>query len=255
MKKIWFFVVLFISFAVFAKDGVQIAPIGEANTIELQLQVEKWVNTTTALVTMSSDATLEKGNLTQTRGQILQKMNFLADKADWNITVFSIAQSDSGLEQLHVEAQARIAEDKLGSLRDKAKDASKPGLTIRVLSVDFSPSMTELEKAKAQLREQIYSDATNEMERINKAYPGQNYTLRSIVFQSALQPPSPMPLNVMAFGVAGGARAKSSDANGSENAILSVGTKMQMSATVQLATAGSTFGHPIVITDTSNTNR
>jgi len=211
--------------------------------VELQLQAEQWVKTNTALVTISADITLDKNNsFLQTREQLLQKLNNLAEKTTWNITAFNTFQSDSGLEQIHVEAQARLQETILGTLREKTKSLSKPGLTLRVVSTDFTPSLDELEIAKANLRSVIYNEAKQETDRINKIYPEQNYLLHSITFQPTQ--PMPIPFNAMlaratADGVGAGAAGGSYKNTAADTSILAVSTKMQLTATVDLSSSTS----------------
>lgn len=239
----------------YAKSSVNVAAeIFNPGVVELQLQTEQWVNTNTALVTISADATLDKGNnFAQTRTQLLQKFTDLSDSSvTWNITVFNISQSDSGLEQMHVEAQARLPEGKLANLRTKTKDLSKPGLTLRLASIDFSPSLNEMETVKSNLRMTIYTEAKNEVVRINKVYPEQKYVLSSISFQP-ITPSLPIPLaiNTMAMthgamGDGGNMRGGNSGGGGSNTAestaVLAVSTKLQMNATVELASSVSAGG-------------
>jgi len=150
---------------------------------------------------------------------------------------------------MHVEAQARLAEDKLSNLRTKAKDLSKPGLALRLVSVDFTPSVTDMEAAKAALRTVIYNAANAEIARINKAYPEQKYVLRSITFQQVNSSPAPMALAGGSMMAAAAPRGKQKAADSSEDAaaLLAVSTKIQMEATVELAPAPIT-----TITSTSS---
>lgn len=229
--------------------------------IELQLQTEQWVNTNQALVTISVDATIDKtNNFTEIRVQLLQKFAELADQGTtWNITTFSTSQSESGLEQIHVEAQARLQENKLNQLRTKVKDLSKPGLTLRLASIDFSPSVADMENVKAGLRTAIYNEAKNEIVRINKVYPEQKYVLRSIVFQPVTPPIIPLAVNAMAMtnmamgSNGGGGHARGGSVNkesgGGNTAVMAVSTKMQLSATIELTP--TTTGTPTTIATTT----
>lgn len=215
-----------------------IPDITTPSVVEFQLQKEQWVKTNTALVTISADVTLDKANsFVQTREQLLAKFATLAENITWNITTFNTSQSESGLEQMHVEAQARLAENTLGNLREKTKELSKPGLTLRLVSIDFSPSAEELETAKANLRSIIYNEAKQEITRINKIYPEQNYILHSITFQPTAPAPMPLALNVMASRVADGTFGGANKNAATDTAVLAVSTKMQLTATVDLSSS------------------
>lgn len=236
MKKLALLILISCSICGNASAKIQITGDINQGNVELQLQAEQWVSTNTALVSVSADATLDKTNtLTQTREQLLKKFAELADNTTWNITTFTTSQSESGLEQMHVDAQARLQESKLTNLREKLKNLSKPGLTLRIGSIDFSPSLAEFETAKANLRSMIYSDAKNEAARLNKVYPDQNYKLYSIVFQPSSMP-QPTALNAMAAPRMGDNMGyKAAAAGAGSTAVLAVNTKIEMDATVQLA--------------------
>jgi hypothetical protein len=208
-------------------------------TIQFQVRVEQWVKTSSALVTTGADATLSKGaSLAKIREEILKKFTELSDnKTEWNITVLNTSPSDSGLEQVHLEAEARLPENQLAALRDKAKELSKPGLTLRVISINFSPSLNELENARNSLRAEIYNNAKEETARLNKVYPTQQYGIYSIIFQPMFDQPMAMMSNAI-----GGGRALASENRISAEAdvephLLAVSTKIQMTAVVELSTA------------------
>jgi|GEM_PF-4384496 len=247
------------------RNGNSIPIFLNSGTVEVQLQAEQWVSTTSALVTISADATLnskdskndKNGGFTQTRKQLLQKFNEIASDTTWNITAFNTSQSGSGLDQVHLEAQARLPENRLANLRTKAKDLSEPGLTLRLVSIDFSPSIPEVEAAKANLRSTIYNEAKIEVTRINKIYPEQNYVLRSIYFQQTSATPIPMLMNTMTGGFsrsAGTSNAQiasidsttisaqklSNSENDGGDLIMAVSTKIQLNATVELTPAKET---------------
>jgi hypothetical protein len=160
------------------------------NTVTYPITVEKWATTNTAKVTVSMDAALDKVGLTDINSHVLENLNKMATKADWHITQFNRTQDKSGLEVLHVEAEARLTQDNLAGLRDKAKTVSKAGETYTVSAIDFSPSNTEMEATHAAARAEIYESAKQEITRLNQAYPEQHYFLRSLDFA----PVSPGPV-------------------------------------------------------------
>lgn len=196
-------------------------------SIILQLQNEQWVTTNTAEVVIGIDATLDKLGLLQARDDILKKLATLA-KADWHLTDFNQMQNESGLEQLHVAATARVPEALLTNLRDQAKTLSKPGLTFHVLAINFSPSLAEMENAKAILRSELYTIAQDEVIRLNKVSHDQKYIIHSINFAEA-QPLPPVPMNSY-IALAGDSNVKTKSAA----TVLAVSTKIQMTATVEL---------------------
>lgn len=223
--KILFLFLMLFSLLSFAKDDT-------SNSVVLQLQSEQWVTTNTAEVIIGIDATLDKLGLLQVRDNVLKNLTALA-KADWHLTDFNQMQNESGLEQLHIVANARVPEALLSGLRDQAKVMSKPGLAFHVLAINFTPSLGEIESAKANLRSDLYTAAQDEVVRLNKVYHDQKYVIHSINFSDA-QPPMPMMAMNSLVGMGDGASKIKSAAT-----ILAVSTKIQMMATIELATSST----------------
>lgn len=170
------------------------------NQISLQLNAEQWAATQTANVVVSVDASLDKLGLGEAQQTVLQKLNSIA-KANWQITRFDRSQDQSGLETVHIEAQTRLATNALAGLRDAAKNVSKPGQTYRIQSIEFTPSLAEIEAVRLALRASIYSRAKSELAELNKMYPDQHYFLHGIDFNPPTVTPTPIPLQKNMFAV------------------------------------------------------
>ncbi len=152
------------------------------NRIILQLQAQQWVQTKTAKVIVAINATLNKTQLAQAHQHIMQKLQQIDNKAQWHITNYQRSQGQSGLEQVNVTAQARIAEATLPGLRGKAKQASKPGFTLKIQSIEFTPSMADIAKVRKALRMKLYQQAKAEIAELNKIYPQQDFQIHLINF-------------------------------------------------------------------------
>lgn len=214
----------------------------EPNRVTFQLQTEKWVLTDTAEVTVGISATLDKMGLSQARTQILEKLAILSKDADWHIIAFDRSQNQSGLEQLQAEAQARLPEKSLSDLRDKAKEISKPGLAFDIQNIVFVPSLADFEKARIDLRSMIYADAQAEVDKLNKAFPNQKYSVHSISFRDEGMPMPVINRPVYAAFVGGGAGAAVNKASAPEQS-LTVSNKIQTTAMVTLDSAVDNTGH------------
>ncbi|MFU8797333.1 MAG: hypothetical protein ACNA7Y_01360, partial [Gammaproteobacteria bacterium] len=119
------------------------------NRVALSLTAEQWATTANARVIISMDASIKETELNKLRTSILDKLNQLAPKTDWNITRFDRTESSSGLVQVQIEAEARLPESSLSDLNEKTKTLSKAGEKYRILTIDFTPSLSELEKIRA----------------------------------------------------------------------------------------------------------
>jgi hypothetical protein len=224
MKKLLLscFFILF-SLPVFAEANLE--PL--LDKVSLQLQAEQWVTTKTALVNVSVNAAVTDQGIEKIQVEAMQKLNQLSDKSEWHIVSFDRQEDRSGLESIQIVAQARLPQSDLANLRNKAKDISKPGVTFTIDSVQFVPSETEIREANQNLRNNLYQQARAEIEALNKVYTDQKYYLHQIDFLAAVPSPMPVPQNMMAMKVA------------SQPSPLTVGNKIQMQATVVLASMPS----------------
>lgn len=157
-------------------------PPRRPDRVVLQLSAEDWVDTKTARLTVAVDAAESAQNAGGVRDRVLTVLGGLAKDADWHITRFDRGRDNAGLETSRVTAEARVAEDVLSGIYDKARSASRPGLQVRVAGIDFSPTLAENEAVRAGLRAEIYRQVGAELERLKTAHPGRTFRLRTIDF-------------------------------------------------------------------------
>ena len=81
-----------------------------------------------------------------------------------------------------VAAEARLSETALGGLYEKARDASRPGLQVRISRIDFTPTLAERESTLGTLRARIYGRVRDELIRLNEIYPDRDYRVHLIDF-------------------------------------------------------------------------
>lgn len=198
------------------------------NKVSLHLHAEQWVTTKSALVTVTVNAALTDNGIEKIQSQVIQKLSQIAS-GDWHVVSFDRNQDKSGLENVTMVAQARLAQTDLGSLRDKAKNLSKPGETYTLSSVQFTPSDAESQQANIALRNDIYQQAKNEIDSLNKSYPDQKFYLHRIDFNS-----SPVPL-IEPMANSYMPKMAMSASSAPPTPPLAVGNKQVMDANVELA--------------------
>jgi len=150
----------------------------------------QWVTTKTALLTVNVNATLTDASLVATRELIMSQLGKIA-QGEWHITQFERSQDSSGLEKLTVDAQVRVDQASLTNVYAQVKALTKPGLTYSVGSIEFTPSRSETEAARAALRAQLYQQVADEVVRLNKTYPEQHYSVHSVAIDGMMSPPMP----------------------------------------------------------------
>ncbi len=194
--------------------------------VSLQLSAEKWATTKSAKVIVGINATLNDTQLTSIHSDILQKLKKIVPNADWHITEFNRNKNQSGLEQLMAAATARVPENELSNLRKNAKAVSKPGESYTIRTIEYSPSLKEIETVEANLRNEIYQEAKQELTRLNKVYPEEHFFLQDINFNGNLIVPKPQPASMMFAKVA-------------TSAAMSVSQKITLNAVVTLASTAN----------------
>ena len=153
-------------------------------SVRLRLSTEAWVSTATARVRISAAATYNQGDLAQVRQQILTKLKRLA-KVDWHVTNFYLSKDASGMETARLQAEARLTQDQIGSLRADTKSLSRAGMRFEIQGIQFTPSMADQEAVRSQLRSEIYKQAQAELERVNTLFKGQPFVIGHVDFISA----------------------------------------------------------------------
>lgn len=172
--------------------------------IDFQISAKQWVTTQTALLGVNINVTLSSADLVKARADIMERLNKIA-KGEWHLIEFDRSQDSSGLEKLYVQAQARVSQEALTDIYKNAKDVSLPGAKYEVSSVDFKPSFDETQAVLSQVRQRLYQQVDDELARINKVYPDQNYSVNNLTFVEGNNPPQPVPyqaktMNTMMVG-------------------------------------------------------
>lgn len=159
--------------------------------IMFQTSAKQWVSTQSALLNVSIDATLNNADLVKARADIMSNLNKIA-KGEWHLLSFDRSQDNSGLEKVNVQAQVRVNQAVLTNIYQNAKSVSIPGAQYTISGIDFKPSLDEVQTVQAAVRKQLYQQVNDELDRINKAYPKQNYTVSNLMFLDGDNPQPPI---------------------------------------------------------------
>ena len=199
------------------------------DTVVFQVAAKEWVTTQTALLTVNINVTLNNADLVKARADIMSRLTKIA-VGDWHLTQFDRSQDSSGLEKLFVQAQARVAQSSLTNIYQNAKSVSKPGASYEIGTVEFKPSLDEVQNVRTQLRARLYQQAHDELIRLNKTYSSQNYSLNNLVFSEGDVMPLPQLKTFQARVGMVNAMAEPAGAPA-----LTVSNELVMSAVVQAA--------------------
>lgn len=158
--------------------------------ISFQVASRQWVSTQTALLQVSVNVTLNHADLVKARADIMDSLAKIA-QGEWHLLEFDRSQDSSGLEKLTVVAQARVDQAKLTDVYRNAKTVSMPGAKYDVSAIEFKPSLEETQAVRSKIRETLYQQVNDELARMNKAYPGQHYSVSHLAFVEGEIPQQP----------------------------------------------------------------
>ena len=205
--------------------------IQQRDEIVLNLSAEGWVETKTARVLAVADVAIAAENRNAVRDRMMAALKQLSPNAEWRVSQFNRAQDAAGLERWRVTAEARLPENALGGLDERAKQQSQPGLQLRIQAIQFTPTLEEREAALANLRGQLYEEAKEEAARVAKLWPERNFRVARIDIGSPAYRTLPAPMAAQSFktdAAGGAAEADAGDA-------VSVAQKLTLQATVTLS--------------------
>lgn len=151
------------------------------NSIVLELQSKVWNETSSAQVLIKVNATLSHQSLTEAKQQIMKNLTQIA-AVKWHVVNYTRNQDASGLQRLQLQAQARLSEQQLASLQQRVDAVSKSGQKFSIANINFQPSLKALQATYQQLRDKIYVQAQQEVQRINKIYTSAHYFVHQISF-------------------------------------------------------------------------
>lgn len=156
-------------------------PNRDLTYIRFPVSVESWIKTASPLVTVNVIASVNPSQVANFNALVINKLNSMV-KTEWRITQFNRSQDQSGLERIQLTAEARVSDKSLNELTAKAKAVSESGQQYEISHIEYKPTLTEIEQAHANLRQQIYQMAQEEAKRLNQAFPESHYEIVSINF-------------------------------------------------------------------------
>ncbi|MFX4220308.1 MAG: hypothetical protein ACMVO3_04550 [Thalassobaculum sp.] len=154
----------------------------------LMLDVEDWVETSSATVRVSADLAVESGQFGAARSDLVSTLAGFGIDTTWRIVQFGKRADDAGFERWSVTAEARVPEAAISDLSAKAKDATKPGRALQVASIDYSPTLAEREAVADTLRTRIYARVGKEIDALNAAFADRGFRVRMIDFTQSYRP-------------------------------------------------------------------
>ena len=149
------------------------------DNINLSFTVEDWINSNTAEVTMTVNASTEGQDGLDLRTEIKEALESLVD-TEWRFIDISRNTGRSGLEEWNVTAQARVEEKDLNNLPSRAKELGRKGLQYRVGNVDFTPTKEQFEDLYRNLRSKINGLINEELGTLSTELPDRKWRVGAV---------------------------------------------------------------------------
>ncbi len=203
----------------------------------MQLAAEQWITAEKTKVLITIDAALDDKQPMTIQQELKADLAKLAD-VEWRITYMERRVDDTGMEKIRLFAEARMPEETTANLRKKAEKLSRAGKQFQVTDVLFTPTLNEIENAQAQLREKVYAQAQQELERVSQRYKDTEYFIHEIYFMNE-SPIEPVGYLASSMGHEVADRLAvavpvSKEGESSQGAALQVSSKVRVSADVIL---------------------
>ena len=151
------------------------------DVLNISFVVEDWLDSDTAEVTIDINASVDNDDSTDLRSEIKESLKKLVD-AEWRLVKISRHSDKVGREAWNLTAKARVKEEDTNKLSARTKKLGRVGLQYRVLSVDFTPTMTQVEELNRTMRSKINGLIANELERLNEELPGRDWRVSSVSY-------------------------------------------------------------------------
>lgn len=206
-------------------------PMRDDDLVLLTLSSETWVETDTPRVTISLNAAQAAADGTSVRAEMMRRLENLAEAATpWRITAFDESRDSAGLTRWSARAEARLPAAALDGLADRVEASGEAGLRLVLQSIDFTPTLAELEAARADLRAELYADVAAEIAALQAVFPDRPFRMGRIDFAGQA---GPVPAPMMAME----ARNISMSADVAAGGAGAVSQKLTLTAVVQIGAA------------------
>jgi uncharacterized protein YggE len=162
--------------------------------INMTLEAERWVKTTTAQVDVNVNASLAADQLKGLQTKLVSSLKRLIPE-DWQVVGFNQSQAASGLSNISAQLTSRLTQEQIAKLSKDLGKLQSDGINYTLGTVDFSPSLTDLQQARQQLRSQLYKEAKQALARANQQLTPLKFSIKAIRFSDSAQPaPAPRPM-------------------------------------------------------------
>lgn len=157
------------------------------DVINIVVNVEDWISSQEADVQLTVNMAVDDGM--DTKAVIEQAFDEILKGNDWKVIDLTQFEDSTKMTKLNATIYARLDEQLLSNLEDYIKEIIKPGLQIQVSSIDFTPTLAEMEDFNHKLRKEVYDKIKDEIALLHEVNSGQKWRVGQVSFNDvALSP-------------------------------------------------------------------
>ncbi len=140
------------------------------------------VNDTVKIVAGISGIITSEMTEDKLKDSIRKMMRRLIKDAQWNFANVTRRNHASGMEQIDLEASARVSEKENYGLEKRAREVSQEGMSVTEIRADSDPPRNMLDGCESELRIRLLGMAVKERDAISKAM-GASYRIGEVNFR------------------------------------------------------------------------
>ena len=198
----------------------------DSNTIFYSTDAKKTVDSDTALVLVTVNATAVAKDPQATQAAAIATVKSYLPKAEWQVVNVKQSQAASGAENLIVELQVRLGLADVSVLSKKIQSAHVSNQKVAMKVVSYDPTDAMIRTVMQQLMIEVYQEVQGYVVQFNQATDS-HYRIQSIRYSHVS---SRIPIVRLEAGVGGTSRSNKQRPAGG----LSVAKDVQLSAYVTL---------------------
>ncbi len=150
------------------------------DTISLNFEVEEWMNSETAEVTIIVDASLENTDGFELKLTINSALEKIIPGVVWRYSQVNRSRDRTGRETWQLGIQARVTDEILDGISVRARNLGMPGLQFRIGNVDYTPTAEAVQELNRTLRSKLNAMITAELEMLNSELTGRTWRVSNV---------------------------------------------------------------------------
>lgn len=163
----------------FAKDH----DCSKLDTLNYTITSEKTIKANDAAVIVELNATIVPDDLSKVQQQTKEALNKITNTKDWDTYSYTQNKTPNDLINVDILFKNRLTSDQINNLTTKLPSLSSNGKKYQISSIDYKPTLEQIENTKNDLRLEMLAEAKEQTKNLNQKFD-EKYTIHNITFSS-----------------------------------------------------------------------